>query len=423
MERLADEGFQTRKRPRSVTPEPHGVPPAVGQRRSDVKRRQQRGDDIKYEDDPPLKIVALHRVVCDKLLREDGDHSHHEASALYNSGPQLFTGDNKASALRADAHLKIHDEERFLEDVDVVIYHTYACPKYQATVQDQFESFMPLELDRRVFRQNRAYFFGLHHDTEKARPENMNIRILSDEVHQAVSSAVSFDPDLAEQWDQERNLQYPFPFFFHHRQRLRATIQDLLDPRSGYLVNSLLSKVQHFCEAEYQEADSLFAAGLVNRRHFDKLFNNGEMIVTYQQGQPVAYRLNDVKSTREATVLQCSSWTFDGTFQRKSHDLIVRPPPNSKTGVPIASLEAFPLRFDEGLKTTLVARGRTFWGCRHRAHVLYLAPRPLFEAQTVGISLSPSQHRELWGRQEEADNVAIVPTSFYDRLRNISSLA
>ncbi|OAP55323.1 hypothetical protein AYL99_10296 [Fonsecaea erecta] len=381
MERLAPESSQPRKRPRSSTPEPHEVPPAVGRRQS-VKRRQQRYYDSKNEDEDAPKIVALHRVLCDKRPREDSDHSRHEASALYTDTPQLFAGDNKASALRAEDHFKIHDEERFLEDVDVVIYHTYACHKFQETLQDRFESFMPPELDRRIFRQNRAYFFSLPHDTEKARPENMSIRILSNEVRLAVSSAVSCDPDLDEQWEQERNLQYPFPFFFHHRQRLRVIIEDLLDPRSGYLVNSLLSKVEHFCEAQYGEADRLFAAGLVNRRHFDKLFNNGEMIATYQQGQPVAYRLNDVKGTKEVAVLQCSSWTFDGTFRRKSHDLIVRTP-SSKTGVPITTLEAFPLRFDEELKTKLRARGRTFWSCRYRAHVLYLAPRPPFESQMV----------------------------------------
>jgi hypothetical protein len=102
----------------------------------------------------------------------------------------------------------------------------------------------------------------------------------------------------------------------------------------------------------------------------------------------VAYRLNDVKGTKEAAVLKCSSWEFDGAFKRKSYDLIVRTP-SSNTGVPIASLEAFPLRFDEELKPKLLARGRTFWSCRHRAHVLYLAPRSPFEAQTVGLPLFP----------------------------------
>ncbi|KAJ9633992.1 hypothetical protein H2204_006539 [Knufia peltigerae] len=295
MDRLADESSQPRKRPRCASSEPSDMPPAEGQRQS-VKRRQQHNHHTKVEDEYPLRIAALHRVVCNKLVQKESDHSHHEDSALYTSPPKLFAGDNRASALRAADHTKIRDEEQFLEDADVVIYHTYACHNYQATLQDQFESFMPPELDRRVFRENRAYFFSLHHDTKQAKPENMSIRIRSNEVHLAISSAVSLDSDLVEPWDQEKNLQYPFPFFFHHRQSLKAAIGDSLDPRSEYLVNSVLSEVEHLCETEYQEADVLFAAGLVNRRHFDKLFNNGEMIVTYQQGQPVAYRLKDVKS-------------------------------------------------------------------------------------------------------------------------------
>ncbi|KIW32724.1 uncharacterized protein PV07_04252 [Cladophialophora immunda] len=377
MEELANEISQPPKRARSATPEPLDAPPAARRRRG-AKGQQQRHHGTGTAVQHPLKFADLHRVVCNS---EHGDHSHHEASALYADAPQLFAGDNRASALRAADRFKIHDEEHFLEDADVAIYHTYACHKYQSAVRDQFEGFIPPELDRRVFRENRAYFFSLRHDIEKARPDDMYIRVLSNEVHLAVSSAASFDPNLAKEWDQERNLRYPFPFFFHHRQRLRAAIEDMQDLRSGNLVYGLLSKVEHFCEAEYQEADSLFAAGLVNREHFNKLFTDGEMIVTHQHGQPLAYRLDDAVVSREATVLRCSSWTFDGVFKRKPKTLVVRTP-GSEGSIPITSLEVFPLRFNEKLKAELVVRGRTFWNCRHRAHILYLAPRPPFEAQT-----------------------------------------
>jgi hypothetical protein len=78
--------------------------------------------------------------------------------------------------------------------------------------------------------------------------------------------------------------------------------------------------------------------------------------------------------TRYSWAVHSWTWSFDGVFKKQHKPLMLDLSVSTeRTGVPITSLNVYPLRFsDEALQIQLRKRGRTFWKCRSRMLVSYV---------------------------------------------------
>ena len=364
----------------------------------------------------PAQIAFVHQVACSGMRDADADHSGHPELMNYFDRPRLLKGQTKASTLQGEQ--AIHDLEDLREDADVVTYLTYQCVSYFKVIKDYFVNFAPPQLDRRVFRANRPHFFCLGADGPFARAQSVRIEIRSSQLANGLSNMEALLPDISSSWKSERNMASPFPWLFHHRQKLKELSAfdhyPGLDSVSVSLIQSLIQCIENISLEDYREAEQLFSNGVVTRKHFNKLFCGGDVVIARQDGVVRGYVVEAINDhwTHQRTDLHCWSWFFDGTF-KKSPSVLEVPWPQSDEQARITEMIAYPLRFDDSeARDMLLNRGTKFWSCRRRKYVQYTAPKLPFEPRLVStITLSnmtlPTIQRADWN---------LIQTALYDRL-------
>lgn len=328
--------------------------------------------------------LEVHRVSC-----EGGDnHARHKQVSDFIDVPRLFAGDSKANGLRGrrplpnvEEHLETHPE------ICLVVYKTYNCNEYHAIVKEQFDSLPIPKLDPDVLAQLRPYFFTLKQDEETARPIAEEMTIISDDLKEAITSIAANYPERFGNWQDQPNLRAPYLHFYHCRAVMRDASDDILDGNHQSLIKVLLDYLQTSFGSEYEEADAMFARGLVSQRHFHKLFGPNEVVVTTKNGQPLAFVSETYPEPDQSPInLDCWSWTFDGFFQQEKTTQNVQWLLTTTQTIPIKQLNTCPLRYDStGLERRLRDRGGAFWSCRRRRYVSYESPNPTFEVQAVRI--------------------------------------
>jgi hypothetical protein len=366
---------------------PRGFPKTVGAsqeaNRGKRSRRNFRTDLLNL---PPQHVI-VHQVSC---FRDD-NHTHHSSQSQYLDVPRLFAGDNKASALRGKRHFP--DLEDYLEsnpDISFIVYRSYSCNEYHEAVKDDFDRLQIPHIDPAVRSQLRAYLFALKRDGEAASPNAEEIRIVSEDLQDAMATMESLHPDQFGAWDPQRGMRAPYLQLYH----CRSLMDDYATTPSGDLSQTLQDHIRALFNyviasygEEYQEADDLFEEGLVNQYHFPKLFGPNEIVVTVANNQPLAYISEICPALKDGHLeLNCWSWDFDGLFRKEKINLPVLWPQDYDT-VPISSLMVYPLRYDRsGLDERLRNRGKQFWECRKRTFVGYESPNPTFEVQAVRLA-------------------------------------
>jgi hypothetical protein len=124
--------------------------------------------------------------------------------------------------------------------------------------------------------------------------------------------------------------------------------------------------------AEFEEANLQFRGGIVNRKHWAKLFRLDDIVVELDNGEPLGYVVTSAPTFDEGSlVLQTWSWKFDGKFFKETTELRMYWPSSSNTFY-ISNLRVHPLRFSKlGMENKLRARGQMFWKCRWPIFVSY----------------------------------------------------
>jgi len=252
-------------------------------------------------------------------------------------------------------------------------------------VKDHFERLHVPKIDFDVIAHLRPYFFSLPTDGAPASPLSEEMTIISDELKEAIGMLETSIPEYMANWQDPRNMKAPYLHLYHCRGLMQEQAPQLLSPTALEHIRVLLEYIDKAHGAEYADADTLFARGLVTRFHFPKLFGPNEVVVTSQTDQPLAYISESCpERDRLPLELSCWSWQFDGLFRKERTSLDVDWPSHALNLLPITALKTYPLKHDNmGLEKRLRDRGKAFWDCRYRNFIMYKSPNPNFEVQTV----------------------------------------
>ncbi|KAL6407257.1 hypothetical protein AUP68_10086 [Ilyonectria robusta] len=362
---------------------------------------------------PPasLKTKVIHAVQCDS--ESTGHEAHHEQT-LYLDQPRLFKGDSRASALRGKVELT-DDIEEYLEihdDVNLVIQRNYDCLDFHTQCEESFDR-LPQPIHPRLPYNVRPYFYTLPHDSAFASSDSEGV-VPSRELRRAMDTLAAHDATFAE-W--EANFVPPYLQLHQNATLLMSIAETLLNKNGLACVEQLISYISESSRLEYEEADELFSQGLVSQKHLAKLFKSNDILVRFEEGEPLACVATKCTFTQTMYPnLTCYNWAFDGRFYKVESYLGVAWPSNARGSIPITSLPIYPLRFDstEELETTLRNRGAMFWACRKGHFVGYDAPKASFEIQVSNARymIDMETYRELHGLNQ---NEEVRPESDLDK--------
>ena len=177
--------------------------------------------------------------------------------------------------------------------------------------------------------------------------------------------------DIADCWPFDGSMDgemfAPYLFVYHHRKLLK----DLACQANGEIaahVSCLLSYVETYYQADYDDADLIFAQQKVTPKHLAKLWIPNHILVSRKGVHDVAYVLagwpehvTNESTKRQSLRLRCWHWHYDGTELKRQYETF---------NVGLAGhaemffnkLVVFPLAFaSEEMKDRLKERGQKFW--------------------------------------------------------------
>jgi len=341
-----------------------------------------------------VSYIVIHRVECSGVQKY---HQHHEPSADYFDVPRLSAQMNRTIGLHGRE--RIRDIEEYLEDhndLSFAVYVTYSCTRYHDAIKDRFERLSMPEMDPTTAAQAKPYFYVLRQDGDLATPESEAL-ILSERLEQALRILHDHNSEflpMVGAWNTSPYFAYPYLQLYHQKDHLVDTTSRGLTLHYQSHLEALHDYVAQRLGTEHAEAEALFAKGLVNEKHWDKLYRPGAVVVTFENEQPLAYVSKmSPDISNNALQLQCWSWAFDGKFFRKSRVFNI-PWPSDTIVKAITDLQVYPLdRATYQLRDELRSRGETFWACRSRKFLNYDVPLQGMEVQIVMFLRSNNQQR------------------------------
>ncbi|KAK2810498.1 hypothetical protein FQN50_002987 [Emmonsiellopsis sp. PD_5] len=326
--------------------------------------------------------LILHRVNC------TGKKSHtvHKQGSVYLDVPRLFKGDSKASSLRGKKEIpKVKEYISQYPSVSFVVYKEYDCNEYH---EDHEASFTPLSMptDPKLPKSVEPFFFKLCQHGNAAIPASEVMTIMPEELMDAISSVTGMSQRHLTNLDRPENINMLQHRLYYYR-RLRDEDIVGLSSVQRQLMDTLLAYVKMSYGPQYDEADKMFSRGMVNQKHIAKLFSPNDIIVSTENGQPVAFTIKEPpRSGQLPLVLRYWSWKLNVSFYREDKESELywpasRPPDEE---IPISSLSMYPLRHaPPGLEKQLRSRGEMLWKCRKRHFVAYNPPSATIEVQNT----------------------------------------
>lgn len=166
----------------------------------------------------------------------------------------------------------------------------------------------------------------------------------------------------------------PYLFIYNNRKQLQGLVEQDETPQ----LSSLLSYIDKFYKAEYDDADALFATGSVNPTHLTKLWMPNKMFICREKGHHIAYvldkwplRVEFDTGVEDYLELKCWSWAYDGNeLRRESETKKVKL--GSHEEIKIDQLTAYPLEYStKKVQARLIQRGRKFWSLRGKHPISY----------------------------------------------------
>lgn len=160
-------------------------------------------------------------------------------------------------------------------------------------------------------------------------------------------------------------------FLFHHRHLLRT--HALNHSESKQYIDALFEYMDNRFGMEFEEADSLFARGIVTQAHILNLFRPNELVISGTYGKPVAFVLQEWPKLGSNGWLTLSCWSFqpDGSGFARKRSVLSIPPIEPKT-TKIQNLVAYPLHFaNTELRELIRSRGEKQWELRITTQITY----------------------------------------------------
>ncbi|CAI7568688.1 unnamed protein product [Penicillium pancosmium] len=217
------------------------------------------------------------------------------------------------------------------------------------------------------------YFFQLRRNGHWAKQDFESIRIVSEQLRDAIVSVTGIRYSQVKKFDTTRSVA-----------SITSERRIVLDNLFGYMKWSN--------GRDYEEADELFSQGLVTERHLAKLCGPNEIMVTTVDGQLRAYLVDHISIEDESSIdLQLWSREFEGAFYKKEKTTQLIWPESESTEKPIAisNLSMFPLRFAlPEMEKKLRARGEIFWQCRKACFIAYNPSNAVLGMRTISCDES-----------------------------------
>ncbi|KAB8225697.1 hypothetical protein BDV33DRAFT_230164 [Aspergillus novoparasiticus] len=326
---------------------------------------------------PSPWIFTIHTVVC----KNSELHLHHPWTQHYLDVPRLFKGDSKASPLRGLQHIDDIDEISKSDDIGVILFKTYSCNEYYSRIERLFD---PLQQPKHPPLSNLLpYFYSLKEDGNEAQHWSERVELISSSLKNALHRLTDISLERLENLTNKRNIDELYHYFYFNRKGEPKGISALHNSDQDQVL-----AFRQFMECtfghEYDEADRLFSQGDTSWKHLRKLFPPNEVVVTYRDGEPMAYLVQACYQLDNLEFsLDCHSWGFDGAFYQEKTQFTLKWASTEEERIEIQDLEVYPLKYDDtGVEETLRRRGEKFWQCRQRRFIAYTAPQSTFELRT-----------------------------------------
>ncbi|KAK2788361.1 hypothetical protein FQN52_006685 [Onygenales sp. PD_12] len=348
------------------------------------------------------ECLILHRVHC----TGKEFHAMHNEDAVYSDPPRLFKGDSKASSLRGKKDIaKVKDYIGQHRSVSFVVYKEYNCNEYH---EDHKAFFTPLSTptDPRLPTLVKPFFFKLCQHGNTAIPTSEVMTIMSKELMDAVSSVTGMSQRRLTSLDRPENMDMlQHRLYYYRRLRDKDTVD--LGSAQRQLMDGLLEYVKMSYGPQYDEADEMFSRGMVNQKHIAKLFSPHEIILSTEDGQPVAFAIKEPpQSGQLPLVLRYWSWKLNVSFYREEKESMLywpaSAPPDEE--IPISCLSMYPLRYAlPGFEKQLRSRGEMLWKCRKRHFVAYNPPNAPIEVQNANprYMIDMNTHMQMHGKSKD----------------------
>ncbi|KAM5353992.1 hypothetical protein ACJ41O_000642 [Fusarium nematophilum] len=366
----------------------------------------------------PLRFETLHFVHC-----ADGEGVF---EIYYLDPPRLHQGDTKDEHLRGTIKVgDVDDVDDYLSNHPEVVFaelKEYECNRWYVS--------------RIISKEGRGRV--LVQDSSAAECKYTRICIGS-AARAGITAVVQAHPGLFPSFGKRyvRSTDYfppYFPFYLQGRLLMEKVATSDLDGLERESVEFLCQWMADNCRESWNEADELFAQGKVNKKHWDKLFWPGDLIVSpdidgagRMQCATVQQFPDNSSPNKGVNFLEC---IFNGAVLNVSnHFGIDSMFPNnmamvtrsSEETVDIKSLKRYPLRFAaDGTREKLVARGNKFWQCRRRRLVCYneSSEDDAFQVCISPFSSTCSQPPNI----EQAERRYMIDYNMYRRLHPHNTL-
>jgi len=287
--------------------------------------------------DATPRMQLLHRVFCT-------NDTHHHSGTIYRDVPKFTHHNIHHMLLSGDELVKLPLFQARYPSVVFFVIKQHNC-----------------EVNDRILQ------FAGWADKSKSRAAELvdRIRIVSPLLQKALEKVAMFQLYDTEENLQVKEIEAPYPFLFHHRRQL----EELSSSSEAYytVLAPLKTFLDENIEAEYQEAEAMFARGMVNIRHLGKLFKQNHIVISMSSasggGHIEAAVLKEITKRTMGDKLDMRgwSWRYNGTELQRHHwskaiDLI------TDDETPINELPVHPIEFARPEHVEqLVRRGKTFW--------------------------------------------------------------
>ncbi|KAG6353979.1 hypothetical protein INS49_004950 [Diaporthe citri] len=288
---------------------------------------------------------VLHRVTC-------SNRNHHHPVAYYEDKP-TYRDRHSGGEGKLMGDKIVHSLDDYLglrSKVSFLVVHDHSCTGH-------FQS------DDRTFEDNHRRNLG---------PNKENLRVVAPLLQEALLKVAEYSPiqGLPLAFLRDQGMGAPYPFLFHHHKKLvelarEEIYEGVLRPLLDFLATNY--------RKEYEEANSLFEAGVVKSCHLTKLFKPNQMVISRSESNVLQACIlySCVILQRGKVLFQGWSFVYDGNGLKRN-PWVQEIDGLLDERIRIADLKVHPAKFarPEDIEY-LEKRGRRFWSMRNQTYICY----------------------------------------------------
>ncbi|CAI6238217.1 unnamed protein product [Periconia digitata] len=309
-------------------------------------------------------VQVLHNVVCGNF-RHDHDGVYFADQPIYREGQSRRS---KQPTKKLEGTIVINDVEAYIRcnpELSFVVFKSHVCEDQRFRyVRPPFN----LMCACRVCVENE-----LLQQRNVGEMQSEQLRVVSPELKRALRSLgdCRIDGHVTGTED-DPQMSAPYLYLYHHRAQLNRKLREEKTSETEHL-QRLKDWLDENYGNQYDEADQLFADGLVSQSHISKLFKPNQVIIKQKPGRDAkAYVVQYWPFLKgEELYTQVWSWEYDGFELRRKRKLLSLTF-HSQENMRVTDLKVFPLEYaPQSLVDSVIKRGQKYWSMRNGKFVSY----------------------------------------------------